>query len=121
MQAERSGVNKHRESRPMTTTFDKREEGFEQQFVHDEALKFKATARRDRLLGLWAAGKLGLSGPAADAYAKELVVAEIEHHDVFGRLRKDFDAKGVAESDEHIRQVMLELLARAVSEIKAGK
>jgi hypothetical protein len=105
----------------MTTTFDKREEGFEQQFAHDEALKFKATARRDRLLGLWAAEKLGLTGPAADTYAKELVVAAIENHDVFGKLRKDFDAKGVAQSDEQIRRVMLELMGRAVSEIKSGR
>ncbi len=105
----------------MTTTFDKREEGFEQQFAHDEELKFKATARRDRLLGLWAADKLGLTGPAADAYAKELVVAEIEEHDVFHKIRKDFDAKGVAQTDEQIRRVMLELMGRAVTEIKAGK
>ena len=60
------------------TTFDKREEGFEKQFAHDEELKFKATARRDKLLGLWAAEKLGLTGPAAEAYAKEVVVADIE-------------------------------------------
>lgn len=105
----------------MTTTFDKREEGFEQQFAHDEELKFKATARRDRLLGLWAAEKLGLTGPAAETYAKELVVADIENHDVFGKVRKDFDAKGVAQSDEQIRHVMLELMGRAVSEIKAGR
>ncbi len=105
----------------MTTTFDKREEGFEQQFAHDEELKFKATARRDRLLGLWAADKLGLTGPAADAYAKELVVAEIEEHDVFQKIRKDFDTKGVAQTDEQIRRVMLELLARAVNEVKAGR
>src|SRR3974377_1110337 len=103
----------------MTTTFDKREEGFENQFAHDEELKFKATARRDRLLGLWAAEKLGLAGPAADAYAKELIVAEIEDHDVFGKIRKDFAAKGVAQSDDQIRRVMLELLARAVGGIKA--
>ena len=105
----------------MTTTFDKREEGFEKQFAHDEALKFKATARRDRLLGLWAAEKLGLTGPAADTYAKELVVAQIENQDVFGKVRKDFDAKGVVQTDEQIRRVMLELMGRAVSEIKAGR
>ncbi len=105
----------------MTTTFDKREEGFEKQFAHDEELKFKATVRRDRLLGLWAAEKLGLSGPAADAYAKELVVAEVEDHDVLRKVRKDFDAKGVAQSDEQIQRVMQELMARAVKEVKAGK
>jgi hypothetical protein len=105
----------------MTTTFDKREEGFENQFVHDEELKFKAIARRDRLLGLWAAQQLGLSGPAADDYAKSLVVAEIETHDPLGKVRKDFDAKGVVQTDDQIRRVMAEFLARAVAEIKAGK
>jgi hypothetical protein len=103
------------------TTFDKREEGFEKQFAHDEELKFKATARRDRLFGQWAAGKLGLAGAEADAYAKSVVVADIETHDAFGKVRKDFDAKGVAESDEQIRRVMNEMMTRAVSEIKAGK
>jgi hypothetical protein len=106
------------------TTFDKREEGFEKQFAHDEELKFKATARRNRLLGMWAAEKLGLTGPDADAYAKEVVMADFEEpgdDDVVRKVRKDFDAKGVAQSDEQIRHIMIELLARAVMEIKAGK
>jgi len=106
------------------TTFDKREEGFEKQFAHDEELKFKATARRNRLLGMWAAEKLGLAGPAADAYAKEVVLVDFEEggtHDVVGKIRKDFDAKGVAQSDEQISRMMNELTARAVAEIKAGK
>src|ERR1700757_2277534 len=81
----------------MTTTFDKREEGFERQFAHDEELKFKATARRDRLLGLWAAQQLGLTGTAADDYAKSVVIADIETHDPLGKLRKDFDAKGIVQ------------------------
>jgi hypothetical protein len=106
---------------PIMTTFDKREEGFERQFAHDEELKFKATARRDRLLGLWAAGKLGLSGTAADDYAKSVVVADIDTHDPVAKIRKDFDAKGVTDADEQIRRVMTELMARAVGEIKAGK
>src|SRR5712692_5568557 len=87
------------------TTFDKREEGFEKQFAHDEELKFKATARRNRLLGMWAAEKLGLAGPAADAYAKEVVLTDFEEggtHDVVGKIRKDFDAKGVAQSEDQI-------------------
>jgi hypothetical protein len=105
------------------TTFDKREEGFEKQFAHDEELKFKATARRNRLLGAWAAEKLGLAGPAADAYAKEVVMAAFEEagDGVVGKIRKDFDAKGVAQSDEQIRRAMDDLTARAVAEIKAGK
>jgi len=106
------------------TTFDKREEGFERKFAHDEELKFKAGARRNKMLGNWAAGKLGLSGAAADAYAKEVVVADLEEpgdHDVFQKIRKDFDAKKVAMSDADIRRAMDEMLAQAVAEIKAGK
>jgi len=103
------------------TTFDKREEGFEKQFAHDEELKFKATARRDRLLGLWAAEKLGITGAEADAYAKSIVIADIETHDPVSKVRKDFDDKGVKESDEQIRRIMVDFMARAVAEIKAGK
>ena len=106
------------------TTFDKREEGFEKQFAHDEELKFKANARRNKLLGLWAAEKLGLSGTAADAYSKEVIAADFEEageEDVFRKLRKDFDAKGVVQSDHQIRRTMQELMATAVAQIKAGK
>ncbi len=105
------------------TTFDKREEGFEKQFAHDEELKFKATARRNKLLGLWTAEKIGLTGPEAEAYAKAFVVADLESirdHDMFGRIRKDFDAKGVALSDHQIRRTIDELTARAITEIKAS-
>ena len=105
------------------TTFDKREEGFEKQFAHDEELKFKAMARRNKLLGLWAAEKLGLSGPAADAYAKEVVMADFEEpgdDDVLRKVRKDFDAKGVAQSDQQIRATMDQLLGTAIGQIKAG-
>ena len=105
------------------TTFDKREEGFEKQFAHDEELKFKATVRRDKLLGLWAAEKLGLTGPAAEAYAKEVVMADIEStgdHDMFGKIRKDLDAKGVSLSDHQIRRTIDELMARAINQIKAS-
>jgi len=106
------------------TTFDKREEGFEKQFAHDEELKFKANARRNKLLGLWAAEKLGLSGAAADAYSKEVIAADFEEagdEDVFRKLRKDFDAKGVVQSDHQIRRTMEELMATAVAQIKTGK
>jgi hypothetical protein len=105
------------------TTFDKREEGFENQFAHDEALKFKATARRDKLVGLWAAEKLGLTGAEAEAYAKAVVVADVEatgDHDIFGKIRKDFDAKGVNLSDHQIRRTIDELMARAINQIKAS-
>jgi len=105
------------------TTFDKREEGFEKKFAHDEELRFKASARRNKLLGLWAAEKMGLSGPAADAYAKEVVVADFEEagdEDVFRKLRKDLDVKGVALSDQDVRKAMIELMGQAIDQIKAG-
>src|SRR6476660_10472144 len=95
------------------TTFDKREEGFEKQFAHDEELKFKATSRRNKLFGLWAAEKLGRTGPDADAYAKEVVIADFDEpgdDDVFRKVRKDFDAKGVAVSDQEIRRMMVDLM-----------
>jgi hypothetical protein len=106
------------------TTFDKREEGFEKKFALDEELKFKATARRNRMLGAWAAEQLGLTGADAEAYAKDVVLADFEESgegDVFRKIRKDFDAKGVAQSDHQIRRTMEELMARAVSDLKAGR
>jgi hypothetical protein len=106
------------------TTFDKREEGFEKKFAHDEELRFKANARRNKMLGLWAAEKMGLSGDAAEAYAKEVVVADFEEagdDDVLRKVRKDFDAKGVAQSNQDIRTTMDALMLRAIEQIKTGK
>jgi len=106
------------------TTFDKREEGFEKKFAYDEELRFKATARRNKMLGLWAAEKLGKSGADAEAYAKDVVMADFElpgEDDVFAKIRKDFDAAGVAQSDHQIRRTMDELMERAIAEVKAGK
>lgn len=103
------------------TTFDKREEGFESKFAHDEELRFKATARRNKLLGLWAAEKLGLAGAEANAYAEEVVMADFEHagdDDVFDKIRRDFDAKGVSQSDHQIRRHMVELMAQAVEQLR---
>jgi len=105
------------------TTFDKREEGFEKKFAHDEELRFKANARRNRMLGLWAAEKLGISGDAAGAYAKEVVMSDFEEggdHDVFKKVRKDLDAKGVALSDQDIQRTMVDLMEKAIAEIKAS-
>lgn len=105
------------------TTFDKREEGFEKKFAHDEELRFKATARRNKLLGQWAAGKLGLAGAEAEAYAKAVVMADFEEagdDDVFRKVRADFEAKSVGLSDHQIRRTMDELLEQAVAQIKAG-
>jgi len=106
------------------TTLDRREEAFEQQFAHDEELRFKATARRNKLLGLWAAEKLGLTGAEAENYAKSLVVSDIENvgkHDVLRKIRQDFDAKGVVQSDHQISRTMTELMEKAIADIKAGK
>ena len=106
------------------TTFDKREEAFEQQFAHDEELRFKATARRNKLLGLWAAEKLGLKGAEADSYALSVVMSAFEDtgdHDVVHKIRKDFDAKAIAQSDHQISRQMTELMAKAIDDIKAGK
>ena len=105
------------------TTFDKREDGFEKKFAHDEELRFKATARRNKLLGLWAAEKLGLSGAEADAYAKEVVMADFEEagdEDVFRKVRKDFDAKGVDQSDHQVRRRMIDLMEQAIEQIKSA-
>ena len=102
---------------------DKRQKGFESKFAHDEEMLFKANARRAKLLGLWAAEKLGLSGAEADAYAKSMVVADFEEagtEDLFRKIRKDFDAKKVEQSDHQIRRQMDELMAVAVEQIKAG-
>jgi hypothetical protein len=103
------------------TSFDKREEGFEKKFAHDEELRFKATARRNKLLGLWAAEKLGLKSPDADAYAKEVVMADFEEageEDVFRKVRKDFDAKNVTASDQEIRKAMADLMATAIEQVQ---
>ena len=91
------------------TTFDKREEGFEKKFAIDEEPRFKANARRNKLFGTWAAHSSGFAGADADAYAKEVVMADFEEagdDDVFRKVRKDFDAKGVKQSDQDIRRTM---------------
>ncbi|HHZ08195.1 MAG TPA: DUF1476 domain-containing protein [Rhizobiales bacterium] len=98
-----------------------REEGFERKFALDEEQRFRATARRNKLLGLWAAEKLGKTGEAADAYAKEVVVADLEEagdEDVFRKIRRDFDVAGVAQTDHQIRRTMEELMTTAVEQIK---
>src|ERR1051325_11722119 len=105
------------------TTFDKREEGFEKKFALDEEQKFKAEVRRNKLLGLWAAEKLGLSGDAATAYSKEVVAADFEEagdRDVQNKVVKDFAAKGVAVTSAEVRVKMDELMAAAIAQVKAG-
>lgn len=105
------------------TTFDKRQEGFEKKFAHDEELLFKAGARRNKLLGLWVAEKIGLSGDEAAAYAKTVVAADFEEagdEDVYRKVKADLDAKGAVQSEHQIRRTMEELMATAVEQIKAG-
>lgn len=104
------------------STFDKREKAYESKFAHDEELKFKSTARRNKLLGLWAAEKLGLSGDDADHYAKGVVLADLEEpgeEDVFRKIRKDFDDKNIDQSDHQIRRNMEELMDEAVAQVEA--
>lgn len=105
------------------TTFDKREEGFERKFALDEELKFKAEARRNRLLGQWVAEKLGISGDDATAYAKEVVAADFEkagHGTVLRKVIGDITAKGIALTEDEVRVKMDELMAVAIAQVKAG-
>jgi hypothetical protein len=102
-------------------TFDDRKKGFENKFAHDEELRFKATARRNKLLGLWAAEKLGLSGDAAADYAKEVVAADFEEagdDDVVRKVIGDFKAKNIDQSEHQIRRTMDELMVTAVEQIQ---
>ena len=105
------------------TTFDKREEGFEKKFALDEEQKFKAEARRNKLLGLWVASMLGISGDEANAYAKEVVAAKFGGAGVADVVRKvidDLSAKGISITETQIRAKMDELMAEAVAQVKAG-
>jgi hypothetical protein len=108
----------------MSTSFDKRQEGFEKKFALDEEQKFKAEARRNKLLGLWVADKLGISGDAAAAYAKEVVAADFEQpgdNDVVHKVMRDLAAKGVALTEPQLRVQMDTLMAEAILQVKAGK
>ena len=103
------------------TTFDKRKDTFENKFAHDETLRFKAEARRNRLLGEWAAGLLGKTGSDVDTYAKSVVVADFEEagdEDVFRKIRGDFDTGNIDQSDHQIRRTMEELMATAIDQIE---
>ena len=106
----------------MSGSFEKREKGFEAKWAHDEELRFKVYARRNKLLGLWAAAEMGVSGPAADSYAKEVIASDFERvgeEDVFEKVRRDFDARKVTLSDHMIRRKMEELLDTAKLQIEA--
>ncbi|GHD09878.1 DUF1476 domain-containing protein [Tianweitania populi] len=99
-----------------------RQDGFERKFAHDEEMRFKAMSRRNKLLGLWAAEELGKAGEEADEYARSVVAADFEEagdEDVFRKVRADFDASNVAQTDQQIRQKMVELLGTAVDQLSA--
>ena len=101
------------------TNMQDREKAFEAKFALDEELRFKAEARRNKLLGLWAAELLGKSDPVA--YATEVIAAdfaEAGHEDVVRKIRADFDAAGIAQTDDQIRLKMLELLSEAITQIQ---
>lgn len=100
-----------------------REEGFERKFAFDEELRFKVTARRNKLLGLWAAEKLGKKDAAAETYAREVVVADLKEagdQDVVAKLLQDFQAAGVQQSEQQIRRAMDELMATALEQVEKG-
>lgn len=108
----------------MSGGFKDREKSFENKWAHDEELRFKVTARRNKLLGLWAAGEMGLSGDAAAAYAKEIVVADMAEtgdEDVIRKILADFSAKGVTRSDHLVRTKLEELLAVAGEQLMSEK
>lgn len=103
------------------TSFDNREKAYENKFAHDEELKFKATARRNKLLGRWAAEKMGMTGDEVESYAKSVVLSDLEEpgeEDVFRKIRGDFDNAGIDQSDHQIRRTMEELMGEAVAQIE---
>jgi len=102
-------------------TFDEREKGFETKYKRDQELQFKVNARRNKLLGLWAADKLGLKDAAAEAYAKSVVSADFERpgdDDVIQKVVKDLSAKGIALKDADIRKELDRLLPLAKTQIE---
>jgi hypothetical protein len=106
------------------TTFDERERSFEKKFAMDQELMFKAEARRNKLLGQWAAAKLGLSDAEVDEYVKSVRKADLAQkgdEDVFQKVKGDFAAKGVAVPDAELRKAISDFLATAISQIEAEK
>lgn len=105
------------------TSFDNRKKAFEDKFAHDADLKFKAEARRNKLLAIWAGGKLGIEGVALEDYIKAVRksdLAEAGDDDVFRKVQGDLKAKSVAVSDAEIRAAMQDYLAEAVKQIESG-
>jgi len=107
------------------TTFDERENAYEAKFARDEELRFKAKARRDKAVGLWAAAQLGLVGAAAEDYAKDVLRADFKHPsgdaDLIAKVLGDLKAKGIAMDERTLKKKLVELMAHAVAEIEGGK
>ncbi|MCK5549117.1 MAG: DUF1476 domain-containing protein [Hyphomicrobiaceae bacterium] len=106
------------------TSFDDREKAYEKKFAHDAELEFKASARRNKLLGVWAAEKMGMTGDDVEHYAKGVVLADLEEpgdEDVFRKVRGDFDDASIDQSDHQIRRTMEELMDKAVSQIEGER
>ncbi len=102
------------------TTFDDRENAFEKMHAHDAEMQFKAEARRNKLLGLWAAEKMGLSGDAADAYAKSVVIEDLKEvgdEDVFRKVSADLAGKSAGVADDEVRRRMQDFLTEAKAQI----
>lgn len=100
--------------------FGERRKAFEARFAHDEELRFRIVARRNKLLGLWAAEKLGKSAEEADHYSKDVVFSDLSEpgeDDIFRKIRADFDEAGVQQSDHQIRRKMAELLTEAERQV----
>ena len=105
------------------TTFDDREKGFERKFALDQEQDFKAHARRNRALGHWAAGLMGLEAPHVDEYAKAVVKTDFElpgDEDVFRKVFEDLKGSGVTVSEGEVRMKMAELLAQARESVRSG-
>ncbi len=104
------------------STFDKQQKAHEAKYAHDKETEFKIMARRNKLLGLWAAEHFGLSGDAAEAYAKEVIASDFDRpgdEDVFEKVDADFKERGVEMSEHRIRREMEELLETARDQILA--
>lgn len=102
------------------STFNEREKGFEAKYKHDKDIQFKATARRNKLLGLWAAELMGIEGDAAAAYGREVVQSDFEEpgdDDVLRKVHGDLQAKGIERSAEQVRKRMDELMGDARDQI----
>ena len=104
--------------------FDERKDAFEKKFAHDQELRFKATARRNKLFGLWVAERLGKTGADADAYAKTVVLADFEEAgdaDVLRKVQADLTAAGHQVSDTELANALNARMQQAVDEIQAGR